>query len=113
MGAYHQYLWNKALPTLQSATDEYKACSLIFPQEPMVLACQEHITAQHVIEAASKHMATAVALHRHTWLHSANISNDSCMGTEDLPFDGASLFYDKTDEILDNLQKVRKNSSSL
>ena len=74
----------------------------------MAFACQEQITACHVIEAASKHMATAIALHRHAWLRSAHISEDSCLRIEDLPFDGVGLFDDRMDEILDNLQKMRK-----
>ena len=68
MGAYHRYLWNKVLPSLQSSSGEYKAHGLAFHQEATALACQECITARHVIEGSSRHMATAVALHRHAWL---------------------------------------------
>ena len=57
-------------------------------------------------------MATAVALRRHARLHSAHIADDSCMCIEDLPFDAFGLFDNKTDEILDNLQKLRKAARS-
>ena len=38
MGVYHCYLWNKVLPSLQSATGEYKTCGLAFHQKAMALA---------------------------------------------------------------------------
>ena len=112
MGAYHRFLWNKALPSLQSAAGVYKARGLAFHQEAIALAHQDRIAARHVIKAASRHMVTAIALRRHAWLHSAHISDDSHMRIEDLPFDGVGLFDTKMDEILDNLQKMRKTARS-
>ena len=67
MGAYHHYLWNKALPSLKSASGEYKPCNLAY-KEAMALVSQEHITVRHVIEVSSRHMATAIAIRRHAWL---------------------------------------------
>ena len=102
MGAYHRFLWNKALLSLQSAQGEYKSRGLTFHQEAMAVVRQERIIARHVIEAASKHMATAIALRRYAWLCSARILDDSYIRIEDLPFDGVGLFNTRTNEILDN-----------
>ena len=55
MGAYHRFLWNKALPSLQSASGEYKPRGLNFHQEATALAQQEQITVRHIMEAASKY----------------------------------------------------------
>ena len=112
MGAYHHFLWNKALPSLQLAQGKYKSRGLAFHQEAMAIACQERITARRVVEAALKHMTTAVTLQRHAWLRSAHISDDSCVRIEDLPLDGVGLFDTRTHEILDNLQKMRKTARS-
>ena len=43
MGAYHHYLWNKAFPSLQSATGKCKCHGLTYHQEAMGLAHQERI----------------------------------------------------------------------
>ena len=58
-------------------------------------------------DAVSKAMTSAIALKRHAW-HSAGIIDDAQSHTEDLPFDGVGLFNEKTDEVMENLHKIRK-----
>ena len=111
-GSLAQVLMEQGTLSLQSAQGEYKPRGLAFHQEAMALACQERITARQIVGAASRHMATAVALRRHAWLRAAHICDDSRMRIEDLPFGGVGLFDTKTDEIPDNLQKRRKTARS-
>ena len=62
MGAYHRHLWNEVLPALNAAPEDIRSSCLAHHQEAMSLACQERITARHVVEASSKQLATVVAL---------------------------------------------------
>ena len=78
----------------------------------MALAQQERIATRHMVDTASKQIATSVTLRHYAWLHSASISEDARYRIEDLPFDGVGLYDDKTDEILDNLIKLRKMAKS-
>lgn len=78
----------------------------------MSLAKQQCIAACHVIDAASKQQNTSIVLHRHAWLQSATIPEDARMHIEDLPFDGVGLFNGKTDDILNDLQKMRRTARS-
>ena len=112
MEAYHCYLWNKALPSLHSASGKYKSRGLAFHHEGMALARQERNMARHIIEVPSRHMATVIALRRHAWLRSAHTSNETHMRIEDLLFDSTGLFDEKNYDILDNLQKLEKTAKS-
>ena len=57
-------------------------------------------------------MAISTALRHHAWLRSAVVSDDTKTHIEDLPFDGAGLFNDKTTEDMDSLHKIRKTANS-
>lgn len=112
MGTYQWHLWNKVLPLINIPPEEHHPKCSSCHQEAMTLAHQEHIAARHIVDAASKQIPTSIALCRHSWLRSVSIPDDVRNKTEDLPFDGNSLFDGKTDEILDNLQKMRKTARS-
>ena len=111
MGAYHRRLWSQALPSLQSAS-YYKTRGLAYHQEAMALARQKRITARHIIDSSARQLVAAIALRRYAWLKSAQIPDDIRMQIEDLPFNGSGLFNDKTDDILENLQKFKKTAQS-
>ena len=110
MDAYHRQLWNKVLPTLQAAPEDSRALNINL--EASTLAKQQRIAVRHSADAASKAMATAVALRHHAWLRSDGITDDTRSRIEDLPFDGAGLLSEKTNEVMDNLHKIRKMAKS-
>ena len=85
-----------------------RATGLSLHQEAMRVSCQERIVAHHVIDAATERMATTIALCRHAWLRSASLSEDARACIKELPFDGFSLFSERTDNFIDNLQKPEK-----
>lgn len=60
------------------------------------------------MDAASKQINTSTVLRRHACLRSASIPEDTRVRIEDLPFDSLDVFDGKTEEILDNLQKMRR-----
>ena len=99
-------------PILEAAPKDISTQGLSCHQEAMGLAKQEQIVSRHVPDMASKQLATAVSLCRHAWLQSAGISDDVRTRIEDLPFDGIGLSDEKTDDILDNLLKLRKPARS-
>ena len=79
--------------------------------EATTLAKQQRIASCYTADAASKVMATYIALRHHAWLRSAGISRYRSR-IEDLPFDSTGLFNDKTDEVMNNLHKIRKTAHS-
>lgn len=78
----------------------------------MSVAHQERIMVRHLTDTASKQVNTSIVLRHHAWLRSATISGDARVQIEDLPFDSLGLFDTKTENILKNLQKMRKTARS-
>ena len=77
MGAYHRQLWNKILLVLQAAPEEFRASALNTYLEATPLAKQQCLASRHMADAASKPLASAIALRQHAWLQSAGITDDS------------------------------------
>ena len=112
MAAYHQHLWDLALPSLQAAPEELQPRGLSLHQEASQLIRQERVTVRHILDAASHNLMTGVAMRRQAWLKSAAIPEDSKARILDLPFDGSGLFDPKTDEILKGLYEAKKAARS-
>lgn len=100
------------MPRLQSLPDNVRLHTASLHQEAMSLAKQQRITAKHTTNAAAKQLSTAIALCRHAWLRSATLPEDARTYIEDLPFDGLGLFDPKTDDILNDQQKLRRSYNS-
>lgn len=112
MGAYHRYLWNKIMPIVNSLPDELHPKCTSYHLDAMTLVRQEQAAAHHTADAASKQITTSIALCRHAWLCSATTPDDTRGRIKDLLFDGVGLFDAKMDEILNELQKMRKTGRS-
>lgn len=52
------------------------------------------------MDAAARTIATAMVMHRASWLHSAALLRQLRATIEDLPFDKVNLFTEKTDEVM-------------
>ena len=109
MGTYQRQLWDKILLTLQVAPEAIRSKILNTYTEASTLAKQQRIATRHTADAA---MSTSIALRRHVWLCSSNILDDTKTQIEDLPFDATSLFNSKTDELMENIHKIRKTAHS-
>ena len=80
--------------------------------EAMTLAKQQRVAARHTADMASKTMATSIAVRGHTWLRFANIVDDTKARIEDLLFNTMGLFSAKTDDMMENIHKMRKTVKS-
>ncbi|KAJ7338768.1 hypothetical protein JRQ81_012670 [Phrynocephalus forsythii] len=112
MQAYTRHVLLKMLPVLDALPDDLRDKATSYHAEALSLLDYETIAAQHAADAASRQLATAVFLHRHAWLRTANITDNARNRIEDSPFDGEGLFASSTDESLDNNQKMRKAAKS-
>ena len=108
MGAYQKHLWDKILPMLQTLPDPSKTDTLNVSEEAYTLTRQQKFAAKHKADTASK----SITVRRHAWLRMANILDDTKIKIEDLPFDAIGLFNSKTDEIVENIHKMRKTAKS-
>ncbi|KAJ7303267.1 hypothetical protein JRQ81_012205 [Phrynocephalus forsythii] len=113
MEAYTRHLLTEILPVINSVPEEQKSKLTAFHAEVLSLIDYETIAAQHLADAASKQLATAIHLRRHAWLHTTNITDDARNRIEDFTFDGEGLFASTTDQSIDNLIKMRKNAKSI
>ena len=68
MGVYHRQLWNKILPLLEAAPVSVKSEAITIHTEASTLTKQQRIASHDTADAASKAMATSVALRRRAWL---------------------------------------------
>nr|XP_020644694.1 voltage-dependent calcium channel subunit alpha-2/delta-4 [Pogona vitticeps] len=109
MGAYHR-LWNKILPILQTTPEDVRTAALNIHLEAITLAKQQHLAAHHIADAASKSLVSSITLRQHAWVRSSRIMNDARTCIEELPFDGAGLFNEKTDYVMENLHKIHKTA---
>ncbi|KAJ7344306.1 hypothetical protein JRQ81_000256 [Phrynocephalus forsythii] len=93
-----------------ATSQQPKSKLLSYHNEVLSLIDYHTIAARHVADAASKQIVTAVHLRRHAWLHTATITDDARDRIEDSPFDGEGLFAATTNELLDNILKMRKTA---
>lgn len=93
--------------------DDKRVKALQLQSDGLAAAKQEIASAKHSLETASKTLATAVALRRHSWLRSTNLQYDTRTVVEDLAFDGLGLFNAATDTTLQDREKSIKASRSL
>lgn len=98
---------------IPSLSDDKRRKLLQLQSAGLAAAKQEIATSKHLLEAASKTLATAVALRRHSWLRSTHLQPDTKAVIEDLPFDGLGLFNAATDTTLQERDKTIKVSKSL
>ncbi|KAJ7335704.1 hypothetical protein JRQ81_013645, partial [Phrynocephalus forsythii] len=71
MEAYTQYVLQKFLPIFDLVPDDQKNKALTYHAEDMSVIDYEMIAARHGADAATKHIATAIYLRRHTRLRTA------------------------------------------
>ncbi|KAJ7335284.1 hypothetical protein JRQ81_013225 [Phrynocephalus forsythii] len=77
MEAFMRHILLKSVPLFDFLLDEQKSKILSYHTEVMSLLDYEMITSCHIVDAASKQIATAVHLRRHAWLRTATITDDA------------------------------------
>ncbi|KAJ7332790.1 hypothetical protein JRQ81_014970 [Phrynocephalus forsythii] len=99
MEAYTRHLLLTFPEFMQHLPEEQKAKAQASYPEVLSLIDYQMITSLHITDAASKQLTTAIHLHHHAWLRTANITDDARNRIEDSPFDGEGLFATSTDAI--------------
>ncbi|XP_015265773.1 PREDICTED: TATA box-binding protein-associated factor RNA polymerase I subunit D isoform X1 [Gekko japonicus] len=113
MSRYQYALWERLSEVFTSLPDDKCQLAHKIQKEGLILAKQQLKTSKDALDTFSETMASAIALRRHSWLHSTFLQSDTKAYIEDLPFDGEGLFHASTDSVLQGKDKSIKGSHTL
>ncbi|XP_060116188.1 uncharacterized protein LOC132587820 [Heteronotia binoei] len=105
-GRYQVFLWERIMQHLDTLPDDKRSLVRMLQAEGIKIGKQQINAARHLADTASRAMASAVVLRRHSWLQATAASSYIKAKVEDLPFEGTGLFSTQTDEVL---HQIRKN----
>ncbi|XP_067420874.1 dynein axonemal heavy chain 14 [Emydura macquarii macquarii] len=117
LGRYNLNLWSslqrlaEVLP--QSLSQDKTADFMAVIEEGTAVAGAALSSFSDAADAASRAIASAIAMRRASWLQSSGLSQEAQRTIQDLPFDGAGLFADSTDDKLHALKDSRATLRSL
>lgn len=106
MGGYQTFLWENITQHLDTLSDDKRSLVKLIQTEGIKIGKQQISAACHLVDTASKAMASAVVLRRHSWLRATGFPSNIRARVEDLPFEGKGVFSTRTDEML---HQIRKN----
>lgn len=84
----------------QNTSEADKAILCAVVQERYACSRASLQIAIDVVDTATRSIATAISMHRASWLAAAGVPRGLQAKVKDLPFDKLKLFADKTDEVL-------------
>ncbi|XP_054845618.1 lamina-associated polypeptide 2-like [Eublepharis macularius] len=112
MAAYQLFLWKKVASFLPKIPDDQRTLLRVIQEEAVRLSRHQINVGRSMADTAARSLLSSVVLRRYAWLRTTALPVETRNRVEDLPFEGNTLFSEKTDEFLSKKRTDRLTARS-